>query len=207
MKLIISISFLCLGFVCAKAQETKPVEPSKGTTFEKLLKVEPKKNGETADLNSQFTLGDDCGDTAYESQRYDQRKGKIIKIPGANKVLFNQTSVDGNKEKNEFTIELVGIDAEQNNAAVEKALQDILLKQTVEITGNLRNDSDKTFGGVVRLIDSKENIDEVNIYLLESGIAKYKPFESANLVSMVMPCRLQKAEERAKTAKVGIWAK
>lgn len=148
-----------------------------------------------------------CGDTAYESQLYDNRKGKIIEILSANKVLFEQDSVDGNEEKDKFTVKLVGIDANENKTAVKNKLQEILLNQEVEIYGNLRKKKDKEFGGIVWYLGDNEDIDEVNIYLLENGIAKYEPFESANLVSMVMPCRLQKSEEKAKEAKLGIWAK
>lgn len=204
MKLLILICALCSFFVGVKAQDTKPVEPSKGITFESLLKVKPKK---TEDGNSQFTLGGECGNPAEESQLYDQRKGKITKILSANEILFEQYSVSGNEKKDKFTVKLVGIDANQNKIIVKQKLQNILLNQQVEVYGNLRNKSDKKLGGIIWLFGENEDIDEVNIYLLENGIAKYETFESANLVSMVIPCRLQKAEERAKTAKLGIWAK
>jgi len=162
---------------------------------------------EESDIKSQYTIGDDCGDTAYESQLYDNRKGKIIEILSANKILFEQNSVNGNEVKDKFTVKLVGLDASKNKTAVKNKLQDILLNQEVEIFGNLRKKTDKEFGGIVWSLSDNEDIAEVNIYLLENGIARYKPFESANLVSMVMPCRLQKAQETAKEAKLGIWAK
>ncbi|MEO6050985.1 MAG: hypothetical protein ABIP78_06600 [Pyrinomonadaceae bacterium] len=150
---------------------------------------------------------DPCGNPAEESQLYDNRKGKVTKILSANKVLFEQVSVNGNKKKEMFAVKLVGIDLDKNKTALKNKLQDILLNQDVEIFGNLRKRTNKEFGGVIWYVGGTEDIPEVNIYLLEKGIAKYKPFESANLVSMVMPCRLQKAEHQAKEAKIGIWAK
>ena len=154
-----------------------------------------------------LTTDDECGDQAIESQLYSNRKGKITKILSANKVIFEQSSVNGNEKPVKFTVTLVGIDGNQNRLIVKNKLTDILLNQEVEITGNIRKKTDKKFGGIVWLIVGDEDIDWVNTYLLENGFAKYKPFESANLVSMVTPCRLQKAEERAKEAKIGIWAK
>jgi hypothetical protein len=162
---------------------------------------------ESTDVKSQFTIGDDCGDESYESQTYTNREGKITKILGRNQVIFEQAISDGNKEKRRFTVELVGIDSTTNQKIIKQFLEKYILNQNVEITGNLKKESDKKFKGLVFVASDDDNIDWINENILENGIAKYKPFKSANLVSMVMPCRLQKAEERAKSTKVGIWAK
>ena len=164
-------------------------------------------NNESPESLFQFTLGDECGDQSYESQFYANRKGKIKKILSANKVIFEQAIEDGNEENRKFTVELVGIDPATNRKNIIRFLEKYILNQDVEITGNLRKDSDKKFKGLVFFASDDDEVDWINENLLEQGIAKYKSFESANLVSMVMPCRLQKAEERAKEAKSGIWAK
>lgn len=224
MKLLILICALCLFFVSAKAQETKPVEPSKGVTFESLLKVKPKK---TEDGNSQFTLDDDgCGSQGAESQTYDYREGKVIKITSSNDLIVNVTHSNARddereKDNNEskliapqvFRVFLVGIEKGFNKEDINKFLTEKILNQEVRVIGNTKNswkiekDDSRELSAVVWLLSDSEDFDDISEYLLENGIAKYKPFESANLVSIVMPCRLQKAEERAKEEKLGIWAK
>ena len=162
---------------------------------------------ESPETTSLFTMGDDCGDQSYESQLYANREGKITKILSANQVVFEQKILDGNEENRKFTVELVGIDSVTNQKKIMQFLEKYILNQSVEVTGNLRKESDRKFKGLIFVASDEDDVDWINENLLENGIAKYKPFESANLVSMVMPCRLQKAEERAKEAKLGIWAK
>lgn len=118
---------------------------------------------------------DGCGDQSYESQTYDFRKGKIVRILSANKVFFDQTSVNGQGVKDRFTVRLVGISANQNQAIVKKTLQDMLLNREVEIFGSLGKETDKEFGGIVWLFGDDEDIDEVNIYLLEKGVEDMSP--------------------------------
>jgi hypothetical protein len=165
---------------------------------------------DSTETKSEFNLGfdDPCGSPLEESQTYAHRQGKIIKIIDSNKIIFEQNSVWGHKDKEKFTLTIVGIDANQNKKGIKDFLVKNVLNQSVLVVGNTKKDSDKKFGAVITLFnDEEEDIDELNIYLLEKGIAKYKPFESANLVSMVIPCRLQRAEVEAKEAKLGIWAK
>ena len=108
---------------------------------------------------------------------------------------------------NNFTVTLLGIDDKTNQSHIKNFLVENILHKEVWIQANLRKDSDKKFGGVVQLLGDNEDIDYINEYLLENGIAKFKDFDSDNLVPYYLPCRLQKAEERAKEAKLGIWAK
>jgi endonuclease YncB( thermonuclease family) len=164
---------------------------------------------ESTDTKFNFEIGhDDCGDPASESQTYAYRQGKVIKIIASNKILFEQNSVFGHKDKEKFTVVLVGIDANQNKKNIEDFLKKNVLNQSVQIVGNTQRDKDKKFGGLITLFnDSNEDIDELSEYLLENGIAKYKSFYSANLVPYTTPCILEKAEKRAKEAKLGIWAK
>lgn len=158
-------------------------------------------------LKSGVNFDDDCGNPAVESQLYVNRKGKIVKIISANEVVFQQVSTESEKEKQKFTVELVGIDAGKYKNKSKEFLQKYVLNQEVEIIGNIPKNSSRKFGGLIWLSNDNETVNELNEYLLENGIAKYKPFESANLVPYYIPCRLQKAEERAKKEKLGIWAK
>jgi hypothetical protein len=162
---------------------------------------------ESPDTKSLFILDDGCGDTSYESNIYASREGKITKILGANKVVFEQAIDDDNVEKRKFTVELVGINPLTNRKRIKQFLEKYVLHQNVEITGNLRKDSDGKFKGLIFVASDDEGVDWINENLLENGIARYQPFESANLVSFVEPCRLQRAEQTAKKAKLGIWAK
>lgn len=169
------------------------------------------KNESNSDLSSILKNGvisdDGCGDQAYESQLYDNREGKITKILSANQVVFEQAIEEGDEENRKFTVELVGINPATNRKKVLQFLEKYVLNRDVEVTGNLRKESDKKFKGLLFVANDDDDVNWVNENLLEKGIAKYKSFESANLVSMIMPCRLQKAEERAKEAKLGIWVK
>lgn len=181
---------------------------------------------ESAAITSQFTLGDDCGNEAAESQTYDYRKGKVIKITNSHDLIVkvthsnardDETEEDSNDSKlispQVFRVSLVGIEKGFNTAAINKFLTEEILNQEVEVYGNTKNswkikkDNSRELSANVWLLGDNEEITDISEYLLENGIAKYKPFESANLVSAVMPCRLQKAEERAKAEKLGIWAK
>jgi len=206
MKLIVSFCILCFCFSYARSQDTQNDNPPKGVKFSELLKISPDKSTENGDDAPQFSTKDECGDQASESQLYDFREGKVIKVLSATTILFQQVSLNGNVKEDELTVRLVGIDSEVNKTAVENKLRNILLNSEVRVIGNLLKKKDKRFGGVVWLLGDNEDIDDVGMYLLETGTAKYKPFESANLVSMVMPCRLEKAEEKARKAKIGIWA-
>lgn len=147
-------------------------------------------------------LDDGCGNPLVESQGYGFRWGKITKIISGNAVLFEQGSET-------FTITLVGIDRENNKTKILEFLEKHILNQNVVVIGNLRKESDKEFGGLVFTVKDRsiDLIDLINEKLLELGIAKYKEFSSDNLIPYYQPCRLQKAEERAKKAKLGIWAK
>lgn len=140
---------------------------------------------------------DGCIRPTAESQTYGFWKGKIVKILSSNKLVLD----------NNRTVVLVGIDNKINQAQIKEFLNKIFLNKEVWIQATLRRKSDKKIRGVVEFSGYNEDIDSINEYLLENGLAKYKNFETGYLVPSYMPCRLQKAEERAKLAKVGIWAK
>lgn len=152
-------------------------------------------------------FNDGCGNPLVESQSYESREGKITKIINANTIIFEQSVLNGNKEKATHTIELAGIDSSKNRTKIIEFLKKHILNQEVLVTGNLRNKSDKKLKGLVFVASEDDDIDWINDNLLELGIARYKKFSSNYLVPYNKPCQLEKAEERAKEAKLGIWAK
>jgi hypothetical protein len=105
-----------------------------------------------------------------------------------------------------FTVSLVGIDEETNQTEIKKFLLDNVLDQEVSLIGNTKKDNNKKLDALVQLTGSDE-IDEVSEYLLANGIAKFKEFQLTNLVPLRTACHLERAETRAKTGKLGIWAK
>jgi hypothetical protein len=159
------------------------------------------------DNKPNFTLDDGCGNPMVESQLYESREGKVTKIINANTIILEQSVLNGNKVKGTYTVELVGIDSSKNKKKIIEFLKKYILNQNVEVTGNLRNKSDKKFKGLIFAASEVDDIDWVNDNLLELGIAKYKNFSSDNLIPYNKPCQLEKAEARAKEAKFGIWAK
>ena len=149
------------------------------------------------DKKNTFTLDDGCGDPAVESQTYGFWKAKVVKIKSSNQIIL-----DYPKNRGLFKIKLVGINPRENKTEIVNFLKKNVLNQEVWATSN----SPRKFGATVQVLNNGE-IDDLNEYLIENGIAKYVDFDSANLVPFYMPCRLQKAENRAKLAKRGIWAK
>lgn len=158
--------------------------------------AQDKKDSTETKIEIDLNFDDGCGSPLVESQTYGFWMGKIVKISDDNKLILRN-----------YTIELLGIDNKINKLQIRDFLNKNVLNKKVWIQANLRKETDKKFGAVVQLSDDDGDIDYINEYLLENGLAKYKDFDSANLVPYYFPCRLQKAEERAKSAKLGIWAK
>jgi hypothetical protein len=191
MKIVLLTLLVFLSYVSLHAQDNK----------ESKIDLTPILEG-----NGVF-IDDGCGIPEAESQLYTNRKGKITKIIDENEVIFEQTIADGNEEKERFRVELVGIDSKINKKNIILFLQKYVLNQNVEVTGNLRKKSDKKFKGLIFVASDDKEIGWINEYLLGKGVAQYKSFESASLVPANKPCQLQKAQGKAKTGKLGIWAK
>ena len=136
---------------------------------------------------------DGCGSGEVESQIYGWWTGKITKILSSNRVMLNQR----------FSVNLVGINPSVNKTDVRQFLEKYLLGKRVSFSANLRKKKDLKLNGVVLLMDSNE-IGEINEYLLEKGLAKFTDFDTDYLVPYYWPCRLEKAQEKAKNAKLGI---
>ena len=155
---------------------------------------------QSADL---FIDADECGDPLKESQTYAYRQGKVTKILSANKVIVEFFPID-DPEGEAATIRLVGISSKKNSNKIKAFLNQHLLNQSVTVIGNRPEGRRRTYGGIITMFDHDE-IDDLNEYLLENGIAYFSNFKSANLVPYYWPCRLEKAQERAKVEKTGLW--
>lgn len=150
---------------------------------------------------------DGCGDPAVESTAYAYRNGLVTEIISANEIVFEQDEAWGSEANTKFTVTLIGIDPDYNENEIKDFLTNFVLNKRIEILANLRKKTDKIFNGEITLLIKNAEYRRVNEYLLERGIAKFKDFKADYLVPYITPCLLRKAEERAKNAKLGIWAK
>lgn len=145
----------------------------------------------------------ECGSRLAESQTYGYTlpSVKVVKIVDANSIIVEKSS-EKNKTK-KYSVNLIGINPNTNKSNIEKFLEENLLNQLVNITGNKWKS-----GAIVSFYDKEgRNPTEVNFYLLGKGIAEYQEFDSEYIVPSRTPCVYQKAEETAKEEKLGIWAK
>lgn len=150
-----------------------------------------------------FTLDDGCGDPSTYSQTWDWREGTIIEVVDAKTIVFKQDIENGNKKDRVLTVELVGIDTSINAIAIKKYLTKFLNK-SVTIWANLKAPEDLTMFAVVTI--ARGSI-EINESLMEQGIARFKTFDLGHLIPYNKACQLEKAEAKAKKAKLGIWSK
>lgn len=145
---------------------------------------------------------DECGEfsSASESQIYETREGKIVKIIDGNTLLFESKIENGKRER--FTINLAGIKASRNT---KKFLKKNLLNKKFTVKGNIfrannQNHLAIVYGKTAKLL-------EVNCFMLRNGIAEYEQFESNNIVPDSKTYYYKKAEDKAVNEKLGIWAK
>ena len=216
--IFIALSLSCLATI--NAQETSPeAEKSPKAGSFKKLPEETKKI-----LTDQFnmTFDDGCGNPFTESQTYGYRYGKVLQITSDNKIIVkvvrSNNVFDDEYEKNDNGIgrklkkpqliiaSLVGIDENINQTAIKNFLLDKVLDRQVTLIGNTVKNDEKKISALIQLTDEEE-IDEISEYLLENGIAKFKAFQLTNIVPMRTACQLERAEAKAKTEKLGIWAK
>ncbi len=184
---------------------------------------------ETTETKPVFDLSfnDGCGNPMVESQTYEYRTGKVIKVTNSNDLIVKVTNSnnvwdDEHEEEDDesklaepqiFKAFLVGIDKNTNKKEIKKFLTEKVLNQEVRIIGNTKNswktekDTSRKLNAVVWLLGDEEEIDDISEYLLENGIAKFKDFQLTNLVPMRTHCELERAGEKAKKEKLGIWAK
>lgn len=224
MKIFIFFVILVSGLAIVKAQEaTKPEtdKSPKAGSFRKPAE-DAQKSKELLPGALKMTFDDGCGNPFTESQTYSYRYGKVLEITSDNKIIvkvvrsnnvwddeYEKTAEGvGRKLKKPQIIiaSLVGIDETVNQSEIGRFLLDKVLDQQVTLVGNTKKDDAKKIDALVELTDNEE-IDEINTYLLETGMAKFKAFQLTNIVPLRTGCQLEKVEAKAKESKLGIWAK
>jgi endonuclease YncB( thermonuclease family) len=144
-----------------------------------------------------------CGSPEVESQFYTRWEGKITKIADGNTVIFEARSRSRKPYSKKFSLHLAGIDAGSNESEIVQFIAKKFLNKKVEVSGNLENDSDESFFGIVRT----GNFRSLNRELFERGLVKYLEPEYGYSVSNYELCIFNQEEEKAQAAKIGIWAK
>lgn len=222
MKLFIFITVLFSCFVAASAQDVNPeIEKPKAGSFRKPAE-DAQKTKELLPGRLIMTFDDGCGNAFAENQIYSYRYGKVFEITSDNKIIVkvlrsNNVLEDeyekaddgvGRKLKKPQLIiaSLVGVDTESNSSEIKNFLLDRVMGQDVTLIGNTKKDDGKKIDALIQVTSSPE-IGEISKYLLENGIAKFKEFQLTNIVPLRTACELKRAEEKAKAAKLGIWAK
>lgn len=155
-------------------------------------------------LGSVLLVKDECGEftSASESQLYDWREGKIVKIIDGNTIVFESTIENGSEKKDRFIVDLAGVKASK---ITRKFLKENFLNKEVSVKGNTLRENDKNYSAIV--YGKTGNILEVNCFMIRKGIARSKKFKGKNLVPDSKPYYYLKAEEKAKDEKLGIWEK
>jgi endonuclease YncB( thermonuclease family) len=143
-----------------------------------------------------FEFEKECGDPTTESQIYPEWSAKVLKINEDNTI---KVKTDKGKK---ITITLAGIDLAQNKDELNKILTDKLLSKKILYSGN----SEKKKPNKIEAIIEIDSFD-INRFLIEKGFSKYKNTNYYYSVSTYQLCVYQQLEERAKQAKLGIWAK
>jgi hypothetical protein len=223
MKLFIFFVILVSCSPLVSAQEAAPTpEPEKPKvgTFRKPAENDQKAENSPSELLS-MNFGDGCGNPFAESQTYSVRYGTVLEITSDNKIIVkvvrsnnvwddeyepNDKGVGRKLKKPQIIIaSLVGIDEIANESAIKNFLLTKVLEQPVTLIGNTVKGDAKKIDALVELTNDAE-IGEINAYLLANGIAKFKKFQLTNIVPARTACQLEKAEAKAREAKLGIWA-
>lgn len=221
MKIFIFFIILISCSALADAQDIKP-EPEKPKvgTFRKPAETD-RKSQKSADDSILTSFDDGCGNPFAETQVYSYRYGTVLEITSDNKVIVkvvrSNNVWDDEYEKNDNGVgrklkkpqiiiaSLVGIDEAVNQDEIKNFLLTKVLDQPVTLVGNTVKGDAKKIDARVDLTNDAV-IGEINAYLLANGMAKFKKFQLTNIVPARTACQLEKAEAKAKEAKVGIWA-
>lgn len=147
-----------------------------------------------------------------ESQIFGHRPGKVIAVGEDNKLTIRISPskfYTGDEEEHDkpfnAIVTLAGIDLAVNSKLINSFLRRNVLNRKVTVIGNSKNARLDGITAVVRL--KNEDIWGVNTYLIEHGIAKFDYYKYAYIVPMCTYYDLEEAEQKAKDAKLGIWAK
>jgi len=182
MKLLVVTILLFWLCICASSQDEKIPRLKKAVPLEKLS------------LDGPFPK--ECGNGFDESQIYDFRNGKILKILNENTVMFLQTSHNNIDIKRRFKLRLAGI-KKGNKKTVKDFLKKVILGEEVSVWGNLRKASDKKYSGIII---------GLNEYLLRSGMSRFEESNGNARVPRHKLCIFEQYARKAKRQKLGIWA-
>ena len=142
-----------------------------------------------------FEFEDQCGSPLAESQSIAWRSGKVVKIIDGDTIQIRD------KTRKLWIVELAGVDSSNNQKLAVRILTDGMLNKTVSFRGNPADPK----GKLIEAIVSGDNV-EINRFLVEYGHANYRGTDYGYSVSQYVLCVYQKLVERAKLAKIGIWA-
>ncbi len=143
-----------------------------------------------------FEFQKECGNPEVESHLNTVFKGKVLRINPDNTI-----KVKSDKGKKIIVI-LAGIDLSENKDELNKILTEKLLGKKIMYFGNSEEKTPNKIEAEVEI-----NKFEINRFLIEKRISKYKDTDYGYSVSRYQFCVYRQLEEKAKTAKLGIWAK
>lgn len=126
-------------------------------------------------------------------------EGNIIQIWNSNTVIFKD------KRGREWTVELLAVNSDSNQAIAKEFLEKNTLNKNVKL---IYSSSQSSSRNVVGAVEVKEK--DINRLMLELGVAEYKDDYSipdTYLISQFNDCVYFRAEAKAKSEKLGIWAK
>lgn len=150
-----------------------------------------------------FEYEKECGSPFVESQLYDSRKGKIVRIINGTTVVFEQAINNGNKETGRFLVRLAGIDPKVGAKNRKSFLVKNILNKKIDVIGNTSESSDKHFFGILR----GAGFGDVNRHMFEVGMAKFLEPGYFYSVSDYTLCTYKQELKKAEIAKIGLWAK
>jgi endonuclease YncB( thermonuclease family) len=122
-------------------------------------------------------------------------KGEILKILNGNSLIFK------NEKNQKRKVNLIALNSDSNKTAAKAFLNENALNKTAELIYSSSQLKSKNVNGIIE-IEGKD----INRLMLELGITKYedsKPYQ----ISYFHDCVYSRAESKAKTEKLGFWAK
>lgn len=140
-----------------------------------------------------------CGSHDEESQMYDEKLVKVIKIVSGNRILVESGK---GPRKEIVTVYLAGIAPNKNDLKLRKFLTAKILNKKITLIGNKEDDDDTEMFAIVR----HKGFSELNRQLIESGMADYEEPGIDYSVSNVTMCVYRQELAKAKNRKIGIWA-
>jgi endonuclease YncB( thermonuclease family) len=162
--------------------------------FKTLLLTSVLASAGFAQAANKFEFEDVCGSPAVESQIFPKRSGIVAKIIDGDTVEVK----DGYGKV--WIVELAGVGSVDGNDEAKVYLTKNVLDKKVDFHGN----PDKTKDPIIEAMLVRKGVD-INRYLIENGLAKYRETEYGYAVSNYELCVLDKLETRARLSRVGIW--